>query len=57
MVWFKEKVIKLGYDRIKAKVKKLSNLQKALDLEELSVVSLLISSAAFNNKRHNEADH
>ena len=43
-----QKGIKLGYDRIKAKVKKLrSNFQKAcskqraLDLEELSAVFLL----------------
>ena len=43
-----QKAIKLGYDRIKAKVKKLrSNFQKAcskqraLDLEELSTVFLL----------------
>ena len=43
-----QKAIKLGYDRIKAKVKKLrSNFQKAcskqraLDLEELSAVFLL----------------
>ena len=61
MVWLKQKAIKLGYDRIKAKVKKLrSNFQKAVAEGTRSGRALrciLISSAACNNKRHNEADH
>ena len=55
-----QKAIKLGYDRIKAKVKKLrSNFQKAVAEGTRSgraFSCILISSAAFNNKRHNEAD-
>ena len=60
MVWLKQKAIKLGYDRIKAKVKKLrSNFQKAVEgtRSGRAFSCILISSAAFNNKRHNEADH
>ena len=56
-----QKAINLGCDRIKAKVKKLrSNFQKAVAEGTRSGRALrcfLISSAAFNNKRHNEADH
>ena len=56
-----QKAINLGYDWIKAKVKKLrSNFQKAVAEGTRSGRALrciLISSAAFNNKRHNEADH
>ena len=56
-----QKAINLGYDRIKAKVKKRrSNFQKAVAEGTRSGRALrciLISSAAFNNKRHNEADH
>ena len=56
-----QKAIKSGYDRIKAKVKKLrSNFQKAVAEGTRSGRALrciLISSAAFNNKRYNEADH
>ena len=56
-----QKAINLGYDTIKAKVKKLrSNFQKAVAEGTRSGRALrciLISSAAFNNKRHNEADH
>ena len=45
MIWLKQKAIKLGYDRIKAKVKKLrSNFQKALDLEELQAVKFQLYS-------------
>ena len=40
-----QKAINLGYDRIKAKVKKLrSNFQKALDLEELQAVKFQLYS-------------
>ena len=56
-----QKAINSGYDRIKAKVKKLrSNFQKAVAEGTQSGRALrciLISSAAFNNKRHIEADH
>ena len=56
-----QKAIKLGYDRIKAKVKKLrSNFQKAVAEGTRSggaFSGILISSAVLNNKRHNEADH
>ena len=62
MVWLQQKAIKLGYDRIKAKVKKLPifNFQKAVAEDTRSgraFSCILISSAAFNNKKHNEADH
>ena len=56
-----QKAINLGYDRIKAKVKKRrSNFQKAVAEGTRSGRALrciLISSATFNNKRYNEADH
>ena len=56
-----QKAINLGYDRIKAKVKKRrSNFQKAVAEGTRSGRALrciLISSAAFNNKKYNEADH
>ena len=56
-----QKAINLAYDRIKAKVKKIrSNFQKAVQEGTRSGRALrciLISSAAFNNKTHNEADH
>ena len=56
-----QKAINVGYDRIKAKGKKLrSNFQKAVAEGTRSgraLSCILISNAAFNNKRHNEADH
>ena len=56
-----QRAIKLGYDRIKAKVKKLrSNFQKAVAEGTRSgraFSCIFISSSAFNNRRHNEADH
>lgn len=56
-----QKAINLGYDRIKAKVKKIrSNFQKAVAEGTRSGRALrciLISSAVFNNKTHYEVDH
>ena len=56
-----QKAINFGYDRIKAKVKNIrSNFQKAVAEGTRSgraLSCILISSAAFNNKTHNEADH
>ena len=56
-----QKAINLGYDRIKAKMKKIrSNFQKAVAEGTRSGRALrciLINSAAFNNKTHNEAEH
>ena len=61
MVWLKHKAIKLGYERIKATVKKFrSNFQKAVAEGTRSgraFSCILISSDAFSSKRHNEADH
>ena len=57
-----QKAIKLGYDRIKAKVKKPSVQFSESSSRRHSIwksfqLTILISCAAFNNKRHNEEDH
>ena len=56
-----QKAIKLGYDRIRAKVKKLRSIFQKEVAEGTrpgrAFSCILISSAAFNNKRHNEANH